>query len=277
LNELPHHALDVRDLRFGYPGGREVLPGLNHTFSPGRVCAIIGPNGAGKSTLLRLLAGVLRPDAGEVLVGGEPVRTLRPAQRAKRLVYIPQRSGIAFPFSVRQVVAMGRYAAGETASAPAVQRALDASDLSGVADAPVGTLSFGQQQRVTLARALAQVDRGDGQSGAAALLADEPVSSLDPAHAVRTMEVIRSMAARGLCVVVVLHDLSLVLRWADDVVLLDARGRIAHAGPSRTTLTAGAAAEIFGIGFEPLSDGSGSLAGLIPGRAPEPDGGVRNS
>ncbi len=257
-------ALEVKDLRFAYAGGPPILPGISHVFAPGKLTAIVGPNGAGKSTLLRLLAGLLIPDGGDVLAGGTSVRTMSAAARASRLVYIPQRSSVAFAFTVRQVVAMGRLAAGEGPSSPAVARAIEQAELAYVADAPVGHLSVGQQQRVTLARALAQVDRGDGQFGATALLADEPVSAMDPAHAVRTMAVLRALVERGLSVVVVLHDLGLVLRTADEVLLFDASGQIVGAGPVGSTLTAATAASVFQTPFDALVDPAGRVAGLAP-------------
>lgn len=261
--DQPIH-LEIRDLAFSYARGCPVLPGISHAFAPASLTAIVGPNGAGKSTLLKLMTGMLTPESGGVFVGGEAIASLSASQRASKLVYIPQRSAIAFPFSVRQVVAMGRYAAGESPRSAAVDRALDMAEIRELADIPVGNLSIGQQQRVTLARAIAQIDRGDGTPGAMVLLADEPVSALDPAHAVHAMKALRQLASRGLSVVAVLHDLGLVMRWADRALLLDASGKIAASGPVHEALTPEQAARVFGTAFEPLTDRAGRVASLAP-------------
>lgn len=254
------HPLEVLELSFGYARGCPVLTGISHTFEGGQVTAVVGPNGAGKSTLLKLLAGVLAPHEGRVLARGVSVGAMGSQERARRLVYIPQRSSVAFAFSVRQVVAMGRYAAGESPSTPSVLRALEATDLVDVADVPIGTLSVGQQQRVTLARAIAQLDGPEPS----ALLADEPISAMDPFHSVAMMQHLRRLADRGLAVVVVLHDLGLVVRGADQVLVLDARGRIAAQGPVGRTLTPDLAASVFRTPFVTLTDPLGRPAGLAP-------------
>jgi len=250
--------VDVRidNLSFAYTS-RPVLAGVNADVPSGHVTAVIGPNGAGKSTLLRLMLGVLTPTAGAVLLGGRPVAGVPVAERARVIAYIPQRGEVAFPFSAREVVRLGRYAAG--AGAAEVDAALAAVGLAERADEPFGVLSAGQQQRVTVARALAQLAGRD----ASVLLCDEPVSAMDPAHTLRTMGLLADHARGGGTVVVVLHDLSLVLRFASRVLALGDDGAAIAEGPTATTLTPTTLRRAFGIEFKALLDGD-HLAAFVP-------------
>jgi iron complex transport system ATP-binding protein len=254
-------VLTARDITFGYPR-RPVLKGVSAEFPRGVVTALIGPNGAGKSTLLRLLLGVLRPSRGEVTKDGRGVRSIAAAERARVMAYVPQQSQVAFPFTAAEVVRLGRYAMGGGTDA-FVQDSLARVGISERANDLYGHLSAGQQQRVTLARALAQL-RGHG--GGAFLLADEPVSAMDPNHALHAMEVLRDLAGQGCGVVVVLHDLSLVLRYAQRVVVLDGSGQVAGAGATQEVLTAELLGSVFSVPFRPLVDpgAPGSPAAWVP-------------
>jgi iron complex transport system ATP-binding protein len=222
--------------------------------------AVIGPNGAGKSTLLRALAGTLVPSAGRVTLDGVDLGRLSGAARAARVAYIAQRPSVAVPMDVRRVVELGRH--GRAGGLGAIDRAVTALDLDGVVDRPIAELSAGQQQRVSLARALAQLDRGGERGGGDApdhsgaldlsgttLLADEPISAMDPAHALRTLELLRGLAARGAGVVVVLHELSLALRFCDHAALLAGDGTLAFAGPIGAAFDPERLRALYGIGF----------------------------
>ncbi|GJQ30560.1 MAG: ABC transporter ATP-binding protein [Phycisphaerae bacterium] len=256
-------SLNAQDLHFAYPAGRPLLRGLTASFAPGRVTALLGPNGAGKSTFLRLLAGLLSPTQGRVMLEGVDLGSLPGRQRARRVAYMAQSSEVAFAFSVRDVVRMGVYAVGHGGESR-VDAALAATDTRDVAHEPFATLSAGQRQRAVMARAFAQLDLGTpGTASGTVLLADEPVSAMDPARTLHVLDMLREVARRGVCVVVVLHDLSLVVHAADDVAMLRQDGTLASHGPLEAVLNATALRDLYGVPFEPLET-HGRLRTLLP-------------
>lgn len=213
---------------FGYSPRQPVINDFTASLPAGRVCALIGPNAAGKTTLLRLMLGQLKPWSGAVTLEGRPVQDLHSSLRAAAVSYVPQRSSAGFAFTVEQVVAMGRFALSQDRTA--VERAIVQCDLTAVRHRVFNTLSAGQQQRVLLARAIAQVT-GAGR----AMLLDEPGSTMDLWHLHQTMQRLQFLAAAGLAVLVVLHDLNLAARYADLVWLIDG-GRLVVAGPWSSVL-----------------------------------------
>jgi len=224
-----------------------VLDGIDLGFESGQVTAIVGPNGAGKTTLLRHLAGLDTPTAGRVELRGEPLASLAPALRASRIAYLPQAASAYWPLRARDLVALGRLPHGADLSRPlrtqdvaAIQRALERVDGVGLADRPIDTMSQGERARMMMARALA--------TEAGVFLADEPVASLDPAYALETMGILRAEAARGACVIVVLHDLGLAARFADRIVVL-ANHQVAADGPPSVALAAGVIESAYGVTF----------------------------
>lgn len=235
-----------------YRADRPVLRDIDIAAHTGRVTVIVGPNGAGKSTLLRLLAGLRRPQSGRVELDGRALAAMNEAQRARQVAYSPQRSSLAFPFTTREAVAFGAYTS--PPEVHAVEVALSDLDLLVVADEPVPTLSAGQQQRVALARAVAQAKSGGGPAGRV-LLADEPVAGLDPRHAVRAMDVLRGAAAAGAVVVVVLHDLTLAARYADEAVVLGEGGRVVAFGPPAVALDVKVLTTVYGIAMRRMEGG----------------------
>lgn len=227
-----------------------VLRDVSCELHPGRVTVIAGPNGAGKSTLLRTLLGVLQPGAGKVLLDGRALSDLSAMQRARQIAYMPQRSNVAFAFSVTEVVAFGAMGVSPSRARDIAQRALSDVGLGDRATEPFGSLSVGQQQRATLARALAQLRSDTPSVGTRALLADEPVSAQDPASALRMCDLLVSLAHQhGLAVVCVMHDLTLARRIADDALLLSCDGHVAASGPADAVLTTDNLAEVFGVRF----------------------------
>jgi iron complex transport system ATP-binding protein len=214
---------------------------------PGTVTALIGPNGAGKSTLLRVLAGVLEPDSGAVELGGRAIGRWGERERARVLALAPQRTSLAFAFTVREYVGFGAYAAGRRGAGAVVERAVEEMDLVGHAGTVLQRLSVGQQQRATIARALAQL--GDGDLAGRVLLADEPASSLDTRHAGRLVGTLRSLVGRGLAVVVAAHDLPWAAAVADAGLALTDDG--VSVALERGSLCDPAALEgVFGAAFE---------------------------
>ncbi|MDP1661370.1 MAG: ATP-binding cassette domain-containing protein [Phycisphaerales bacterium] len=251
--------LTATGLHFAYPGPRsdrgDVVRGVSLDLPPGKVTTLLGPNGAGKSTLLRLLLGTLTPTAGHVRLGGTDLASVPVWRRAAAVAYIGQRSSLAGPMTVRRVVELGRHAVG--ASGTAVERAMERTGVARAADRLFETLSAGQQQRVALARAMCQLDTGDAVTAPCplgrTLLADEPVSAMDPRHALEALSMLREMAAQGVAVGVVLHDLTLALRYTDLAVLLDHTGALLASGPPTDVLRPEVLGPAYGVGFEVLS------------------------
>ncbi|MEV6430375.1 heme ABC transporter ATP-binding protein [Nocardia sp. NPDC051463] len=213
-------------------GSRRVLEVVDFDVVAGQVVALVGPNGAGKSTLLAALAGELVPSEGTVELDGRSLTHWSALDMARRRAVLPQSHTVGFPFTAREVVAMGR--------APWVRterRALDdekiaaamaATDVEHLAARSFPTLSGGERARVALARVLAQ-DTGT-------LLLDEPTAALDLGHQEAVLNLATTRADEGAAVVVVVHDLGIAAAYADRVAVLES-GRIAADGPPRDVLT----------------------------------------
>lgn len=231
--------MEIRDVVFAYRRHQLVLDRARAIVQPGLLHALIGPNAAGKSTLIKLMLGRLRPRSGRVLFEGRRLRRLSVRRRAALISYVPQRASTGFAFSVREVVAMGRYALPPRPEA--IQRAMLACELGPLADRPYAQLSVGQQQRVLLARAMAQA-AGQGRL----MLLDEPTSAMDLAHAHRTMEQLRWLAGRGLAVVAVLQDLNVAARYADRIWLMDG-GRLVADAPWADVLRPPILEPVYGV------------------------------
>lgn len=242
-------TVTVEQLTFGYARGEPILRDLSARFESGRIAAILGPNGAGKSTLLRAMLGLLKPWSGRTTLGGEDIRALRPAVRAARLAFVPQRPDAVGGFTARQMIALGRHALRRDDDA--CRRAVEALQLEALLDRHFARLSVGQQQRVALARSLAQLDALAGRDlTGTALLADEPFSAMDPRFVGLAAKTLKAVASRGCAVVLVLHDATTALRLVDDALLL-ARDGTAHAlGPASDVLTPAKLASLFGAPFE---------------------------
>lgn len=259
-------TLAIEALTFGYRRTEPILREVSAAFEPGRVAAILGPNGAGKSTLLRAALGFVKPWSGRVTLGARDIRSLPGAERVARLAYVPQRPEVAGAFTARRVVALGRHAL--PARDDLVEHALVSLELDRFSDRPFATLSVGQQQRVALARALAQLGALDDAEPLVGktLLADEPMSAMDPRFVGIAASHMRRLARRGATVVVGLHDATTALRLADDVLALSCDGRVAARGPTERTLTAGMLESLYGTRFDTIrQDGRGALLPSLPG------------
>ena len=216
-------------------GPRPILRAVTLDVRAGEVLALIGPNGAGKTTLIRAAAGLLAPAGGAARLAGEAVHGWRPALRARRIAVVPQAAQLPAGFTVRETVLMGRtpylgWLGREAEADHAVTRqALERAGLLGLAEQPVDALSGGEQQRVLIARALAQA--------APVLLLDEPTAHLDLKYQASTLSLVRELArADGLAVLVALHDLNLAAQFADRVALL-AGGELRALGSPTEVLT----------------------------------------
>jgi ABC-type Mn2+/Zn2+ transport system ATPase subunit len=212
------NAVEVRNLHVRYDRV-EALTGLSFDLPEGTSLGIVGPNGSGKSTLLKTVAGLVLPSAGTVLVEGMAPRRLPPGT----IGYVPQIEDVdwKFPVSVRDVVTMGRYPRVgpfqrfSEADHQAVARAIDALDLSAIADRHISELSGGQQQRVFVARAIAQEPR--------LLLLDEPTTGVDAATEDALLDLVRGLVAGGLPVLMTTHDLDRAAEWFDRLIVVDRR------------------------------------------------------
>lgn len=237
--------------------GRRLLDAVSLELAPGELLAIVGPNGAGKTTLLSAMAGDLAPDAGYVRLDGRPLREWTPLALARRRAVMPQASRLGFSLPVHAVVALGRAPyrdrADATADARAVDSALRAADILHLAQRAYGTLSGGEQQRVQLARVIAQLDLEAAQDTPPILLLDEPTASLDLAHAYGVLQLARQMSQRGVTVATVLHDLSLAYRYSDRVLVLR-DGRSEALGDPRGVLTAELVRRVFSVESQVVDD-----------------------
>lgn len=219
-----------------------ILHDVSLAVEPGEVVVVLGPNGAGKSTLLAVLSGALMPRSGQATLEKRHLSRWSPQALARRRAVLPQRSELAFSFRVLEVVLLGRSPHAGVSSREkdlAVARAaLAETESDHLADRVYTTLSGGEQQRVQLARILAQIDflDTDGQSADRFLLLDEPTSSLDLAHQHMTLKTARRVSERGIGVVAILHDINLAAMYADRIMVLH-RGHVIAEGAPHDVLT----------------------------------------
>jgi iron complex transport system ATP-binding protein len=225
--------------------GTWLLREVDLDLAAGSLLAVVGPNGAGKSTLLSLLAGDRPPTTGTVHVGDLPAATAHPTDLARRRAVLPQHTQLSFPFTVADVVAMGRTpwagTEAEDDDEKVIVQALDATGMSGFAQRRHPTLSGGEQARASFARVLAQ--------RTTVLLLDEPTAALDLRHQEQLMRNARACADRGHAVLAVLHDLQLAAAYADEIAVLHA-GRLVRRGRPAEVLTEPLLEEVYQLPIE---------------------------
>lgn len=223
-------GLMIADLGAAY-GGCPVLHGIGLAAAPGELVGLIGPNGAGKSTLLRAVCGTLPPTHGALQLGAHDLLRLTVAERARLIAVVPQQARLPQGFSVAEVVLMGRAPhlprfGGESQRDRAIaRRAMQQTDTWALAGRAAHTLSGGEQQRVLLARALAQEPQ--------LLLLDEATAHLDLKHQVAILGLLRALARAGLIVIAAMHDLNLAALYADRLALLQAGRLLAYDTPAQ--------------------------------------------
>lgn len=226
-------------------GGKPILDDVGFALQPGRLNALIGPNGAGKSTLLRVILGFEPAARAHVAFEGADLHALPRRQRARIAALVEQSAATDQPIDVHDVVMLGRLphqglwsADSQSEDEAVVARALQRTGMSDFATRRFSTLSGGEQQKVQIARALAQQPR--------LLLFDEPTNHLDLSAQIAVMEILRALAGEGLTVLVTMHDLNLTTAWFDHVIALD-KGRVVAQGSPGEIIDAPFLAEVYGV------------------------------
>ena len=228
---------------------RKLLDDVSLRMPAGEVLVVVGPNGAGKSTLRKVLCGDLQPSGGEVRMSNRPLADWPLPERAKVRAVLPQDSSLAFPFTVLEVVLMGRAPHLKGAESKhdyeIARAALLAVEAQHLEERIYPTLSSGERQRVHLARVLAQIWESS-QSNTRYLLLDEPISNLDIAHQHQILRISRNLAEQQVAVLVILHDLNLAAQYADKIAMLK-DGRIIALDVPAQILTPELIQETFGV------------------------------
>jgi len=229
---------------FGY-GSRPILHDVSLEVRPGEVVAVVGPNGVGKSTLVKACCGLLKTAPGAVTIDGQDVSKMRPRDRARGVAVVPQAASLPEAFRAMDVVVLGRtpyhgWLGRESGQDRAMAwRGMERTSTTDLAHRTIGELSGGEQQRVLIARALAQAAR--------VLLLDEPTAHLDLRFQDEVLRLVRRLATEErLAVLLTLHDLNLVGRFADRVILLS-NGSICMQGRPSDVLTPAVLAPVYGM------------------------------
>lgn len=225
--------------------GKTILEDVSFALEPGRLNALIGPNGAGKSSLLRMILGFEPSARADIGFEGSNFHALPRRERARIAALVEQSAATDQPIAVHDVVMLGRLphqgmwaADSQTADEEIAARAMARAGVAEFAARRFSTLSGGEQQRVHIARALAQSPR--------LLLLDEPTNHLDLSAQIAVMEILRALADEGLTILVTMHDLNLTAAWFDHVVALD-RGRVVAEGAPAAVIDSAFLARVYGV------------------------------
>jgi iron complex transport system ATP-binding protein len=241
--------------------GNEIVRDVSIEIHAGEVLALVGPNGAGKSTLLSVLSGDVRATAGSVEIDGRDIRSVRHLELARLRSVLTQENQVSFPFTVAEVVEMGRSpwvrAGSRDDDDAAIRAAIQATDVAHLVTRRYTSLSGGEKARVSLARVLAQ--------DTATVFLDEPTAALDLRHQEDVMATAAAIARRGRAVVVVVHDLSLAAAYADRVALV-AGGRLESVGTPAEVLTAERVERVYGLAVDVVTRGGKPV--ILPVRGP---------
>lgn len=235
--------LEAKNLDFGYRGHR-VGSDVSLALEAGEVLCLLGPNGSGKTTLFKTLLGLLPAQGGEVAMDGADIKARAREDVARLVSYVPQAHAAFFPFTVREVVMMGRTAHMGVFSSPSrrdreiADAAMERMRLAALADSVYTRISGGERQLTLVARALAQEAR--------IVVMDEPTANLDFGNQVRVLEHIQSLAKFGIGVLLSTHDPDQAFLCADRVALLH-QGRLAHLGAPDEVITSESLKQIYGV------------------------------
>lgn len=229
------------------PWEKPLLEDITLDLEAGTILALAGPNGAGKSSLLQLISGDIQPASGRLSLGGRVISDWSAQERAQQLAYLPQMSLLNFPYTVEEVVMLGRtpHSSGLHKDQEVVEQALQLTDTLSLRQRLYTQLSGGEKQRTQLARVFAQIF-DNGQLSGKLLLLDEPTSALDLAHQQQVLLAVRELARSGCAVILVIHDLNLAAGIADQVLVLD-NGRQVALGTPHTVLTTDLFRDVFSV------------------------------
>ncbi len=252
-------GLVVEDLSFGYRG-RTVGRGVSFAIAPGEVLCLLGPNGGGKTTLFKTVLGLLAPIAGRIRMDGAETAGWDARRRALAFGYVPQSGGGQFPFTVREMVLMGRtahrgvFAAPGAADRAAAEEALATLGIIALADRDWLRISGGERQLALIARALAQ--------GARLLVLDEPTANLDFGNQLRVLDQLRQLAARGMSMLFSTHHPEQAFACATKVALLQG-GALARIGTPEEAITSETMKLLYGVDVD-IVDVGGTLKACVP-------------
>jgi iron complex transport system ATP-binding protein len=256
----------VSSLVVTYPGSAiNAVDGVSFSTAPGSLTALAGPNGSGKSTIVRALLQRAAIRSGSITIHGRDLGTFSRAELAQTIAVVTQREESVFPSRVRDYVALGRFPhlglwrSPSRSDEAAVELALTQAGVEPLSDRDTDSLSGGEWQRVRIARALAQA--------APALVLDEPTTFLDVGHEMAVFELLYALARSGLAVLLVSHQLNLVARFADTIVLLN-EGRVARVGSPTEVMRADQLEAIYAWPVVVTHDPAVGAPALVPLRRP---------
>mgnify|MGYP000843914268 FL=1 len=253
-------SLTIEGIRFGY-NGSDILENLEFEARSGELIGLIGPNGSGKSTLLRLMNGILRPKAGTILMEGRDLNKMKVDEIARVCANVPTEFNEDFNLSVQELVSLGRYPFAKglwwdsTEDEGLVEAAMRKYGVRHLKDRRFSELSSGEGQRVLLAKAMVQCPR--------IMLVDEPSAHLDLRYKLEVMEHLREMLSGNVTIVIASHDLNLLAKYCDKVMILS-KGKIVGMGTPREVITAEMVEAVYGVEVAIIDDGDGIFA--IPRR-----------
>lgn len=236
--------LEIVELQFGYDQN-PTLKGVNLTLEEAKLTVVLGPNGSGKTTLVKLMSKMMTPDSGHIYLNLSDLTAMTQKEISRSLAVVPQNTAVEFDFTVKEIVAMGRYPhlkrfeSEGAADWRIVDEAMAATDVLQFKDRSIHALSGGEIQRVIIARALAQKPK--------ILILDEPISHLDIQHQIELLKLVKHLASQQhITVVMILHDLNFAMAFADHVIVMH-DGKIAAEGSPESVLRPELIKNVYGV------------------------------